>query len=358
MFCIKELFYKLATILSIRYYIPPIMSKLRLLFFLTVVALFHVDGSAQTIAGKVLSKEWKTIEYGYKPDSIQIDNIYYIHGDGMFMCSNKGLYYYVDSLYRFKRIDVSPNLKNSRVSVVMKHLDYYYVGFRDGYGLFRSEDLKKWEPLGSGKLGTSKIFYLYSMDSMLFVCNWQKTIYLSHNLGKTFRGISVGFNALGKSYINNIENSEEYMFCSMHGDGVYSLNIKKGESWEYNSKGLPESKNIGDLADIGKTLFIATDNGVYRSDNKASSWKPYNAGMEGKLITRLIAEGGVLYAATDKGELFFSEDLAVTWKKIAIDFMQSPITGICATDKAIFVAVNGVGDKPSYVYYLPFLKKK
>lgn len=333
------------------------MPTIKSVFFLIIIALFQVFGYAQTIGNKVLSKEWKKIEHGYKPDSIQIDNIYYIHGDGMFMCSNKGLYQYIDSLFRFKRIDVSPNLKNARVSIVMKHLDYYYVGFRDGYGLFKTTDLKKWEPLGSGKLGTSKIFYLYSMDSMLFVCNWQKTIYLSHNLGKTFRGISVGFNALGKTYINNIENSEEYMYCSMHGDGVYSLNIKKGESWQYNSKGLPESKEIGDLADIGKTLFIATDDGVYRSDNKASSWKPFNKGIQGKTITRLVAEGGILYAATNKGELFFSEDLAVTWKKIAIDFMQSPITGICATDKAIFVAVNGEGTKPSYVYYLPFNKK-
>lgn len=326
-----------------------------------VLSLFifslQINSYSQTIGGKTLSKDWKKIEYGYNPDSIQIDNLYYIHGDGMFMCSNKGLYQYVDSIYRFKRIDVSPNLKNARVSMVMKHLGYYYTGFRDGYGLFRSPDLKKWEPLGSGKLGTSKIFYLYSMDSMLFVCNWQKTIYLSHNLGKSFRSISVGFNSLGKSYINNIENSEEYMFCSMNGDGVYSLNIKKGSAWEHSDKGLPESKNIGELADIGKILFLATDNGVYRSDNKGGSWKAYNIGMEGKLITRLVSEGSILYAATNKGELFFSEDNAATWTKIPIDFMQSPISGICVTDKSVFVAVNGIGVKPSYVYYLPFLRK-
>jgi hypothetical protein len=329
----------------------------RIYLFIFFISILHLNSYSQTIGGKTLSQQWKKIEYGYKPDSIQIDNLYYIHGDGMFMCSNKGLYQYIDSIYRFKKIEVSPNLKNARVSMIMKHLGYYYTGFRDGYGLFRSPDLKKWEPLGSGKLGTSKIFYLYSMDSMLFVCNWQKTIYLSHNLGKSFRGISVGFTALGKSYINNIENSEDYMFCSIHGDGVYSLNIKKGTAWVHGDKGLPESKDIGDIAIIGKSLFLASDNGVYRSDNKASSWKPYNTGMEGKFITRLVAEGGILYAATNKGELFFSEDYAVTWKKIAIDFMQSPISGVCVTDKAVFVAVNGVAEKPSYVYYLPFLKR-
>jgi len=330
---------------------------LRIYVLSLFIISFQINSYAQTIGGKTLSKDWKKIEYGYNPDSIQIDNLYYIHGDGMFMCSSKGLYQYVDSIYRFKRIDVSPNLKNARVSMVMKHLGYYYTGFRDGYGLFRSQDLKKWEPLGSGKLGTSKIFYLYSMDSMLFVCNWQKTIYLSHNLGKSFRAISVGFTPGGKTYINNIENSEKYMFCSINGDGVYKLNIEKGESWEKKDNGLPESKNIGDLADIGKILFLATDNGVCRSDNKGNSWKPYNRGMEGKLITRLVSEGGILYAATNKGELFFSEDMAVTWTKITIDFMQSPISGICVTDKAVFVAVNGIREKPSYVYYLPFLKK-
>lgn len=332
---------------------------LRIYILCFFISIIQINNSyAQTIGGKILSQQWKKIEYGYNPDSIQIDNIYYIHGDGMFMCTNKGLYYYIDSIYRFKKINVSPNLANARVSIIMKHVDYYYTGFRDGYGLYRSHDLKKWEPLGSGKLGTSKIFYLYSMDSMLFVCNWQKTIYLSHNLGKSFRGISVGFNSLGKSYINNIENSEDYMFCSMNGDGVYSLNIKKGTSWEHSDKGLPESKNIGEIADIGKTLFLATDNGVYRSDNRGSSWKPYNTGISGKLITRLVAEGGIVYAATNKGELFYSEDFAITWKKIPIDFMQSPISGVCVTDKAVFVAVNGIDTKPSYVYYLPFLLKK
>jgi hypothetical protein len=330
---------------------------LRIYILSFFILCFKLTSYSQVIGGKTLSKDWKKIQHGYNPDSIQIDNLYYIKGEGMFMATNKGLYQYLDSIFRFKKIDVSPNLKNARVSIVMKHLGYYYMGFRDGYGLFRSPDLKTWVPLGSGKLGTSKIFYLYSMDSMLFVCNWQKTIYLSHNLGKSFRSISVGFNALGKSYINNIENSEDYMYCSMNGDGIYSLNIKKGKAWEHSDKGLPESKKIGDLAIINKSLFLATDDGVYRSDNRASSWKAYNKGLEGKIITRLVAGNGVLYAATNKGELFFSEDLALTWKKIAIDFMQSPISGVCVTDKSIFVAVNGIGAKPSYVYYLPFVRK-
>ncbi|MBC7450403.1 MAG: hypothetical protein H7259_02830 [Cytophagales bacterium] len=273
------------------------------------------------------------------------------------MCTNKGLYQYLDSLSRFKRVDVSPSLKNARVSIIMKHNQYYYTGFREGYGLYRSPDLKTWVPLGSGKLGTSKIFYLYSIDSMLFVCNWQKSIYLSHNLGKTFRNISVGFNTFGKTYISNIEHNQEYMFCSIHGDGVYTLNIKKGDAWEFHDKGLPTDKDIGEMADIGKSLFLATGNGVYRSDNTAGSFKPYNKTIEGKMITKLVAQDGVLYAATNKGELYYSEDLAVTWKRIPIDFMQSPISGLCVTNQAIFVGVNGEAAKPSYVYYLPFKKR-
>ena len=317
--------------------------------------LLVLIGNAQTIGGRTLSQEWKKIEYGYDPDSITIDGLYHLEGDGMFMGTNKGLYQNLDSLYRFKRVDVNPSLKNTRVSFVMKHLGFYYVGFRDGYGLYRSHDMKTWVPLGSGKLGTSKIFYMYSMDSMLFVCNWQKTIYLSHNLGRTFRSINVGFKTLGKSYINNITNNQDYMFCSMHGDGVYSLNIKRGTEWEQHDKGL-ENLEIGDLTEIGKSVFIATSDGVYRSDNTASSWKAYNKGMEGKFITRIVAEKGILYAATNKGELFYSENLGEVWNKINIDFMQSPISGLSITNQSIFVGVNGEANKPSYVYYLPFLK--
>jgi len=330
---------------------------LKILFPIYCFFVLVVTGFAQTIGGKTLSSEWKKIEYGYDHDSITIDNIYYLKGDGMFMCSNRGMFQYLDSLYRFKKIDVSPTLRNARISFVMKHLGFYYVGFRDGYGLYRSHDLKTWVPLGSGKLGASKIFYMYSMDSMLFVCNWQKSIYLSWNLGRTFRGVSVGFKSSNKTYINNITNNQDYMFCSMHGDGVYTLNIKKGTEWEQHDNGL-ENLEIGDLTEIGKSVFIATSNGVYRSDNTAASWKPYNKGIEGKFITRVVAEGTVLYASTNKGELFYSENMGETWNKINIDFMQSPISGLCVTDRSIFVAVNGEAEKPSYVYYLPFLKKE
>jgi hypothetical protein len=63
-----------------------------------------------------------------------------------------------------------------------------------------------------------------------------------------------------------------------------------------------------------------------------------------------------LYAATNKGELFYSENLGEVWNKINIDFMQSPISGLSITNQSIFVGVNGEANKPSYVYYLPFLK--
>lgn len=325
-----------------------------LLLFLT---FFTTLATAQTIGGKTLTTSWKTIKGKYNPDSTKVNDLAFVPGGGIFLCSTKGLYLYMDTINSFYPLNINPIIKGGSISSITLHKNQYYAAFKDGYGLYRTSDFLKWEAVGSGKLGTGKVMHLYDFDSILFVCNWQKTIFTTKDRGSKFVNISLGFSPLGKSYVTELAHNKDYIFCSMNNDAIYRLSIKKSYEWESLKTSLPaDNSTYGDIAITDKVVMIVTPNGLYSSKNNGTKWDLVSSAPQS--ITKLIEYNNVLYAGTSKGELLYSDDHGVTWKKIATEELKGlAITGIAVSPDGIMVSVDGLSvGKPNYCYYKSFTK--
>ncbi|MCU0416774.1 MAG: hypothetical protein MUE33_06270 [Cytophagaceae bacterium] len=325
---------------------------------LLFVGFFLVSyGWTQTIGGKKLSSSWKTIQGKYNPDSTKINDLVFVPGGGIFLCSTKGLYLYMDTISVFYPLSINPLINGGSISSITLHKNQFYTAFKDGYGLYRSTNLLKWEAVGSGKLGSGKVIHLYDFDSILFVCNWQKTIFTTKDRGVKFVNISLGFSTLGKSYINELAHNKEYIFCSMNNDAIYRLSIKKSYEWESCKTGIPDNNyTFGDIAVTDKAVFVVTPVGCFISKNNGSKWDVISNAP--KNITRLVCFNNILYAGTSDGQLQYSEDSGLTWKLIPTDEMKGlSISGIAVSPDGLMISVDGLSvGKSNLCFYKAFTK--
>lgn len=59
-------------------------------------------------------------------------------------------------------------------------------------------------------------------------------------------------------------------------------------------------------------LYLATQNGVWLGHNESGSWQVKPQGLNGRIVTSIIAREGVILAGTSNG-IFRSDDLGATW---------------------------------------------
>lgn len=72
---------------------------------------------------------------------------------------------------------------------------------------------------------------------------------------------------------------------------------------------------------IDHTIFVATfGNGIYQSSNQGNSWQPFNTGLGGKMITKLVIAGQgpdyVLFASLPNGALYRRSSTETAWQRI------------------------------------------
>ena len=59
-------------------------------------------------------------------------------------------------------------------------------------------------------------------------------------------------------------------------------------------------------------LFLATQHGVWQAHNAGGSWQTEKCGLNGRIVTSIIAREGVILAGTTDG-IFRSDDFGTTW---------------------------------------------
>jgi photosystem II stability/assembly factor-like uncharacterized protein len=86
--------------------------------------------------------------------------------------------------------------------------------------------------------------------------------------------------------------------------------LDHGASWAPASSGLPGGAGVLDLVidpTNPKTLYLATNQGVFWSDDRAASWQPLGSGLPGYVITWVAASRGTprtVWVGTAGGGVF------------------------------------------------------
>ena len=130
-------------------------------------------------------------------------------------------------------------------------------------------------------------------------------------------------------------------------DEIFTSN-DSGETW--NSIGTrPKGYVIGfiitgtaqaRISQASITMYLALqDKGIYRSTDGGVQWNPLNDGLRNERITATAAVGKIVHALQDKG-IYRSTDGGVQWNSLSDGLGNERITAIAAVGKIIFVGTN------------------
>jgi len=186
-------------------------------------------------------------------------------------------------------------------------------------GLFKSEDGKSdWKRIFEGNaghiafskdgkifLGTKKGLFI-SADNGL---TWQKDPGEISNLNVRWIGFmdAVIFVAVEKGLYKNIDNGWKRTFVTNRAEAEYDADIVDEDNQAI--------KPVNSIATGKNNIFLATDSGIFFSEDMGETWKEFvNTGLISLKVRKLMYKDN-LYAATNKGIFMFFEQEKL-WKPL------------------------------------------
>lgn len=114
------------------------------------------------------------------------------------------------------------------------------------------------------------------------------------------------------------------------GGGVCVSN-DHGANWTFSNNGLA-SLDTKSLAHIGDTIFVSTDENVFRTVNGGQSWEPCGDELQGFYCKHILAHNGILFVGTYLRGIWRSSDRGESWQHMSNGF---PV------DYAYYLAAHG-----------------
>ena len=174
-------------------------------------------------------------------------------------------------------------------------------------GIFRSTDGGySWQPSDNG----------LSWLGVNVFCQWHGTvfagtgggIYRSTDLGEHWDSCNGNF---GTYYFTALFGDSEGTFFASTGSGATAqyFSVDSGRDWSTLDF---SGGHMVAFAEVGDTIFAATDNGLYASTDEGGIWTPVIAGPA---ANALLVENGILYAA-GYGTVWQSSDRGADWQEL------------------------------------------
>ena len=120
--------------------------------------------------------------------------------------------------------------------------------------------------------------------------------------------------------------------CISHDHGIH---------WAFSNSGLA-SLDTKSLARIGDTVFVSTDENVFRTTDGGQSWEPCGEELQGFYCKHILAHNGTLFVGTYLRGIWRSTDRGNSWQHVSDGF---PV------DYAYYLAAHG-----DYVFASTYLQ--
>jgi photosystem II stability/assembly factor-like uncharacterized protein len=144
------------------------------------------------------------------------------------------------------------------------------------------------------------IISIAAKDSVVIAGGYQTGVYRSNNFGNEWKMVST--TGLPSSKVTSLAISGETVFASMPEDGLYCI-VNCGLSWSKITRNV--SSRYGNIAVIGSSVFVTTEEGIYRTDFFGTTWNSVNRGLENKTIKPLFGSGSTLYAGSEHDGIWY-----------------------------------------------------
>jgi len=241
---------------------------------------------------------------------------------------NKGTSYPYDRPFILYSSDYGSNWSNLIHSVPFTGDDPYRV-YYDGNTLYASEDMKIYS---TNNLGSN----WKNMSLPSTVCNNVEDFVVFHSIPFV---LACGPNQV-LAYINNswvLKNvglsgatPQKLMFCDsaifvFSGNTNNYVSFDNGDNWSYAGSGLVSGTYINDFAFKGNQLFIATNKGVFGTENYGQNWYTVNGGLINSDVSSLKIFNDTLFAGTNGSSVWKLDINSLNLSKLDIENTFSKI---------------------------------
>jgi len=298
-----------------------------------IITLPHEKGTIYASASKTLymskdnGKKWSAV-FSTSGDT-NIINFIGASADGSaFVCTKRGLFRSENGRSNWKRIFKGLSSEENNVLCIAFTDNRIYVG--TGGGLFASSDSgATWEK-DTGEAGNIGVKWISFMDDEILLItengahrgkdsNW-KRIFVTYTEEAGYDSDSTDSSAIATRPINSALVEEKRLLLATDY-GIF-MSEDKGQSWKrFPLTGLSSLK-VKRLLSLD-ALFAATDKGVFVFNDENKIWTSLYKGMSTSEARSVSADDAKLWAATDKGlyridlknAVLFSEKTQLDFKK-------------------------------------------
>jgi photosystem II stability/assembly factor-like uncharacterized protein len=161
-------------------------------------------------------------------------------------------------------------------------------------------------------------------------------IHMSSNKGMTWRRPARN---IISGYIPDIIMAGDSLLACIYQTGI-SRSANNGAAWTLPVFSIYDPQN---LAWLGRYLVGKEYSSLLRSSDSGHTWQYFTAFSGGGTISKLLVDGGTLYAATYSRGIFRSTDSGATWDSVNTGLPGRDVRAMCSANGTIFAGVYGQG---------------
>ena len=213
--------------------------------------------------------------------------------------------------------------------------------------LFKSIDNgENWEKINLPDSGTEKPnlkFVNAGLNGIILLGTWDQKIYKSTDMGKNwvkrYPAISNNLSSYAINFSSFLINPDRLVIAGSYTNGVF-VSTDWGDSWEHKST---DSLKVYCLLNYKGYIYAGSEKGmIFRSQDTAKTWTPLNVNRKRESVHNIVADSrGNLYAATFADDLYKSTNNGETWNELDISGDVKNL--IIDSDDNIYVGTNGDG---------------
>lgn len=219
--------------------------------------------------------------------------------------------------------------------------------------LFKTTETDSAWNFNMGNLIATNITAIKSSGAVAYFFDYRgygsSVVYRSTNNGNswTMTGTDVSYNRF-----NNFVFAGSLIYASDYSSySLVNVSSDNGATWTEIHAGIPTSVIYAySLVLKGTTLFLGTDNGVYKNTVGQNSWTAVSTGLTNLYVKSLIVSGNDIYAGTQGGGVFKSSNNGSSWTDVSTGiplftnftcFGSSGSNIFAGTDNGVFMTSNG-----------------
>ena len=249
-------------------------------------------------------KTWSSV-FSTSGDANTINFIGAYEGD-VFVCTERGLFRSLNGRSNWKRIFKGLNSEENNVLCIAFADNKIYIG--TGGGLLVSNDSGATWKKDTGETGNISVKWISFLDNEILLVTengvyrgkdskWER-IFVTYTEETEYDSDSTDSSAIATRPINSALVEEKRLLLATDY-GIF-LSEDKGQNWKrFPSQGLSSQKVKRLLFD--DALFAATDKGVFVFNDGNELWVPLYKGMSANKVRSMSTGDAKLWAATDKG---------------------------------------------------------